>query len=143
MTEFRYPDDCQSNEDIADFWAIRLDQGDLDRCEQMAFENWQAENSGNVRLLMRARQTWRSMEIAVTDSPRPAQENTERQPVDLDGIRADLERLGALEGGQGRLPGMRSGTDRGQRCQCGPRNSRTDRWFTGLDGTGNTACGQI
>jgi transmembrane sensor len=112
MTEFRYPDDCQSNEDIADFWAIRLDQGDLDRCEQTAFENWQAENSGNVRLLMRARQTWRSMEMAVTDSPRVAQENTERQPVDLDGIRADLERLGALEGRQGRLPGMQSGKRR-------------------------------
>lgn len=112
MTEFRYPDDCQSNEDIADFWAIRLDQGDLDRREQTAFENWQAENSGNVRLLMRARQTWRSMEMAVTDFHQPTQTNTERQPVDLEGIRADLERLGALEGGQGRLPGMRSGKRR-------------------------------
>ncbi len=108
MTDFRYPDDCQSNEDIADFWAIRLDNGDLERREQVAFENWQAKDANNVRLLMRARQTWRSMEIAVADEPVSASKTPEPKEVDLEGIRADLERLGALEGGQGRLPGMRS-----------------------------------
>ena len=41
MTEFRYPEDCKGNDQIADFWAVRLDQGDLTAPEDMAFKAWQ------------------------------------------------------------------------------------------------------
>ena len=123
MTEFRYPDDCTSDKDIADFWAVRFDGGDLDRAEQVAFDHWLAASPQNLGLLDRARQTWRSMEIVAADAKGPAgplavdqnrsSHNLSKDmpraldQTDLDGIRDDLERLGALGGGPGRLPGMR------------------------------------
>ena len=54
MTEFRYPIDCTCDEDIADFWAIRLDNDGLGQNEQIAFDQWQATSPNNVVLLSRA-----------------------------------------------------------------------------------------
>jgi len=119
MTDFRYPLDCKSDEDIADFWAIRLDGDVLGQFEQTAFDQWQAKSPKNAALLKHARQTWQTMEIAAADSRAQAREtdrlssgisNDMRRPLeetDLAGIRVDLERLGALGGGTGRFPGMR------------------------------------
>tara|TARA_B100000674_G_scaffold468010_1_gene453505 strand:- start:15 stop:1145 length:1131 start_codon:yes stop_codon:yes gene_type:complete len=115
MTEFRYPDDCQSNDDIADYWAVRLDDVQLTAAEEIAFERWQAADPQNPARLIRARQTWHSMEIAAAElsdmdnpakgAPSPKQDHL---GFDSEAVRRDLERLGALEGGNGRLPGMRS-----------------------------------
>ena len=119
MTEFRYPTDCTCDEDIADFWAIRLDGDGLGQNEQLAFDQWQAVSPNNAALLAHARQTWHSMEIVAADRRTQAPDanpaslggsNTPRRPLtetDLAGIRDDLERLGALGGGPGRFPGMR------------------------------------
>ncbi|MBO6772035.1 MULTISPECIES: FecR domain-containing protein [unclassified Thalassospira] len=121
MTEFRYPEDCQSNEDIADYWAVRLDQSDLTPAEEAAFSAWQDADPGNPQRLVRACQIWQSMEIAAAEDGAALSDSVTRdtrasidtradepKPVDLAGVRRDLERLGALEGGSGRLPGMRS-----------------------------------
>ncbi len=118
MTDFRYPEDCQNNDDIADFWAIRLDADTLDPAEEVAFESWQAADPENTNRLNHARQVWNSMEIAASDRARnlnranvPGGEGTygnDDGGFDVEGVRRDLERLGALEGGSGRLPGMRS-----------------------------------
>ncbi|MHC8494360.1 FecR family protein [Thalassospira sp. SM2505] len=112
MTEFRYPEDCQSNEDIADFWAVRLDQSGLTPAEEAAFAAWQDADPKNPQRLVRACQLWQSMEIVAADTalsgPSSSASDQDKRPVDQEGIRRDLERLGALEGGDGRLPGMRS-----------------------------------
>lgn len=114
MTEFRYPDDCQSNDDIADYWAVRLDDVQLTAAEESAFQHWQAADPKNPQRLIRARQTWQGMEIVATEFPDGDDlgpgSRTEDQDTGFDGeaVRRDLERLGALEGGNGRLPGMRS-----------------------------------
>jgi len=114
MTEFRYPDDCQSNDDIADYWAVRLDDVQLSAAEEIAFERWQATDPQNPARLIRARQTWQGMEIAAAEfSDDEDHSIRSRKPVhdsgfDSEAVRRDLERLGALEGGNSRLPGMRS-----------------------------------
>ena len=113
MNEFRYPEDCRNNDDIADFWAVRLDQSDLSRSEENAFGAWQDADPGNPERLIRACQMWRSMEIVAASGDEDvvvpaAPVKSDPVPVDLEGVRRDLERLGALEGGGGRLPGMRS-----------------------------------
>ncbi len=114
MTEFRYPDDCQSNDDIADYWAVRLDQADLNTAEKAALECWQQADTGNPDRLIRAQQTWQAMEISAAeltdDDVVSSRSQTDGHPTgfDSEAVRRDLERLGALEGGNGRLPGMRS-----------------------------------
>ncbi len=116
MTEFRYPEDCKGNDQIADFWAVRLDQGDLTTPEETAFKAWQSSDPDNEKRLSRARQVWHSMEFAVAeaiDIPDDRASNTPTRDITMDqfdneAVRRDLERLGALEGGGGRLPGMRS-----------------------------------
>ena len=115
MTEFRYPDDCQSNDDIADYWAVRLDDVQLTASEEIAFERWQASDPQNPARLIRARQTWQSMEVAASElsgmddrGRKSPASKPDHLGFDSEAVRRDLERLGALEGGNGRLPGMRS-----------------------------------
>ncbi|MCC9623889.1 FecR domain-containing protein [Thalassospira sp. MA62] len=118
MTAFIYPEDCQSNDDIADFWAVRLDQDDLSSSESAELADWQQRDPQNPARLARACQTWQSMEIIATRDGadlKPTADTANSVDDDADDqndLRAEIERLGALEGGNAHLPGMRAGKRR-------------------------------